>query len=129
MKTAALLTEKSSWGRGTAGGGAAGGHSVRGCGCSPGGRSGSGGPRGGRGQGSSDALRMKEETRECFHESVTFLVHLRCRTSRFFRLMLFSFSRNEAQTTNLVRKPRGQQPLSPAESSYVYAALSNDESM
>lgn len=69
VKTAALLTEKSSWGRGRAGGGPEGGHSVQGCGCSPEGRSGSGGPRGGRGQASSDALRMRGH----IHESIAFI--------------------------------------------------------
>lgn len=58
----AAVTEGFSWGRGRArGGGApAAGRSVPGCGCSPGGRSGSVGPHEERGRGSSDTLRGKE---------------------------------------------------------------------
>ena len=57
------VTEVSSWGTGwgTAGGGLEAGRSVPGCGCSQGGRSGSGGPRGKSGRGSSDALWGGEE--------------------------------------------------------------------
>lgn len=51
---AVTVTEVFSWGRG--GGAPAAGHSVLGCGCSRGGRSGSGGPRVERGRGNSDAL-------------------------------------------------------------------------
>lgn len=51
---AVTVTDVLSWGRGV--GGPAAGRSVPGCGCSRGGRSGSGGPRGERDRGNSDAL-------------------------------------------------------------------------
>lgn len=55
---AVTVTEVLSWGREV--GGPAAGRSVPGCGCSRGGRSGSGGPRVGRGRGNSGALGGEE---------------------------------------------------------------------